>query len=258
VYEELEGQVAIVTGGARGIGRAVAARLGKEGCKVVIADINASLADEVARLITKEGNTCISIPTDVSNSISVSDMVSRVVESFGSVDILINNAVVAYRPTLIETSDDQWNTTVATNLGGCFFCTRAVVKRMIQQGKGGKIVNFSSMCATLGLRKRAAYSATKAGIEALTRCSAVELAPYNIRVNAVAPGSIDTESNIPIQGLPHQKEALLNLIPLGQIGSPSQVASVVLFLVSNESSYITGEIIKVDGGWTVSELGIED
>lgn len=241
----LKGKVAIVTGGAQGIGKSIATRLAQAGANVVIADVMEEVAKSTAQEISQKGNESISIRVDVSSLSSVEEMVKKTLDKFGRIDILINNAGITRDGLVMRMKEEDWDLVLDINLKGAFNCIKTVSPIMMKQ-KSGKIVNIASIVGIIGNIGQANYSASKAGLIALTKTCARELASRRINVNAVAPGFIQTSMT---ERLPAQvREKLSSQIPLGEIGKPEDVASAVLFLVSEEASYITGEVIRVDGG----------
>ncbi len=242
---DLKGKVAIVTGGAQGIGKSIATRLAQAGANVVIADVMEEVAKSTAQEISQKGNEAISIRVDVSSLSSVEGMVKKTLDKFGRIDILVNNAGITRDGLVMRMKEEDWDLVLDINLKGAFNCIKTVSPVMMKQ-KSGKIVNIASIVGIIGNIGQANYSASKAGLIALTKTCARELASRRINVNAVAPGFIQTSMT---ERLPAQvREKLSSQIPLGEIGKPEDVASAVLFLVSEEASYITGEVIKVDGG----------
>jgi len=241
----LKGKVAIVTGGAQGIGKSIATRLAEAEANVVIADVMEEVAKSTAQEISRKGNEAISIKVDVSSLSSVEEMVKKTLDKFGRIDILVNNAGITRDGLVMRMKEEDWDLVLDINLKGAFNCIKAVSPIMMKQ-KSGKIVNIASIVGIIGNIGQANYSASKAGLIALTKTCARELAGRRINVNAVAPGFIQTSMT---ERLPLQvKEKLSSQIPFGEIGKPEDVASAVLFLVSEEASYITGEVIRVDGG----------
>ena len=242
---DLKGKVAIVTGGAQGIGKAIATQLAQEGANVVIADVAEEVAKPTAQEISQKGNEAISIGVDVSSISSVEEMVKKTLDKFGRIDILVNNAGITRDALVMRMKEEDWDLVLDINLKGVFNCIKIVSPVMMKQ-KSGKIVNIASIVGIIGNAGQANYSASKGGLIALTKTCARELASRRINVNAVAPGFIQTSMT---ERLPAQvKEKLSSQIPFGEIGKPEDVASAVLFLVSEKASYITGEVIKVDGG----------
>lgn len=242
----LTGKTAIVTGGSRGIGRAIALCLAAEGASVaVIYAGNTAAAEETLQAITDKGGKAISIQCDVANEDAVTAMVKQVKEQFGSVDILVNNAGITRDGLLMRMKTADWQAVLDTNLTGTFFCTKAVTKFMMKQ-RSGAIVNLTSVVGLTGNAGQANYAAAKSGIIGFTKSVAKELASRGIRANAVAPGCIDTDMTAVLSDA--VKEEMLKTIPLGRVAQPEEVAKAVLFLVSDCASYITGQVLNVDGG----------
>ena len=241
----LSEQVAIVTGAGKaiGIGRAIAERFGQEGAKVVVNDVNAELAQSAADTIVAAGGTAIAVTADVSDESQVGAMFEATIAAYGRVDILVNNAgLVSPMLHFLEADSAWWNRIIGVNLTGTFLCCHAAAKLMAKQGSGS-IINLSSGGATRAHRAFAAYDASKGGIEALTRALALDLGPYGIRVNALMPGSIDTD------GLDEEARTYRGEnIPLNRIGDPDDMAGPAVFLASEDASYVTGHVLKVDGG----------
>jgi NAD(P)-dependent dehydrogenase (short-subunit alcohol dehydrogenase family) len=243
MYESLQNKVVVVTGAAGGIGRSIAERFSGEGAKVVVNDVNADAAAEVAASITDAGGSAIDIMADVSNGEAVAAMFDTVMAEYGTVDVLVNNAgLVSPMLHFFEADEAWWRKILDVNLTGHFLCSHRAARIMAKAG-GGNIINMSSGGATRAHRAFTAYDATKGGIEALTRAMALDLGPYNIRVNALMPGSIDTSG----LSLDDRKSRGEN-VPLGRIGEPVDMTGASLFLASDDASYITGDVIKVDGG----------
>ena len=251
MYPPLAGKVALVTGGGRGIGRAVVEGLAANGVSVAINALGES-AGVTAATLEAAGHPALALAGDVSERGAVNAMIHAVVKKFGQLDILINNAGLRVRTSILDTSDDDWARVMGVNVDASFYATRAAALPMITAGRGGRIINISSALAGIGLANRAAYSASKAAVEALTRCSAIEFAPHGITVNAVAPGSTDTDD---MAALPSSfRQALERRFALGRLARPEEIAAAVLFLASEGGSFITGEVIHVDGGWTRLEF----
>ena len=242
----LGGKIALVTGGSRGIGRAIALTLAKEGAAVAINFAgNAAAAEEVKSLIEAEGGKAMVVQADVSNTEAVDNMVKAVVEEFGGIDILVNNAGITRDGLLMRMKEEDWDAVIDTNLKGVFYCTKVVSKLMMKK-RSGRIVNMSSVVGLTGNAGQANYAAAKAGVMGFSKSMAKELASRGITVNMVAPGYIDTDMT---SVLPEKvREAMVAGIPLGRTGSAEDVAGAVLYLVSDYASYVTGQVINVDGG----------
>ncbi|MCX5702313.1 MAG: 3-oxoacyl-[acyl-carrier-protein] reductase [Candidatus Omnitrophica bacterium] len=245
----LKDKVALITGGAQGIGRDIALAFAKEGADVVIGDINLEKAMRVEQEIMALGRKSLAIELDVTSSVKVEEEVNKILDKFKKVDILVNNAGITKDNLLLRMSDAEWDAVLAVNLKGTFNCTKAASKIMIKQ-RSGKIINIASIIGIMGNPGQANYSASKAGIIALTKTTAKELGSRNINVNAVAPGFIQTDMTAK---LPEElKEKMRGAIPLGKFGSCADVANACVFLASEESSYITGQTIVVDGGMVMA------
>lgn len=244
----LKDQVALITGAAgAGIGQATARRLAQEGAHVVISDTHPRRADEVAQAIAAEyGVQTLSVLCDVGSRQQVDTLVQQTMEKFGRVDILVNNAGRNILAPVAEMTDEQWETVINICLRGTFYCCRAVLKPMMAQ-KHGNIISLSSVAGLHGSEQQAHYSAAKAGIIGFTRTLALEAAPYNIRVNAIAPGLIYNEFLRRIYPDDFFASAEKR-IPLGRVGRPSDIANAILYLVSDEGSYMTGQTLSVNGG----------
>lgn len=241
----LQNKVVLVTGGARGIGRSIALLFAKEGADVVIGDVNMEEASKTAAEIEALSRKSLALELDVTDYAKVEGAINKILDKFTKVDILVNNAGITKDNLLLRMGDKEWDAVINVNLKGTFNCTKAVSKAMIKQ-RSGTIVNIASIIGIIGNAGQANYSASKAGIIALTKTSAKELAARNITVNAIAPGFIQTEMTAK---LPEElKQKMLSNIPLGKLGSPDDVANACLFLASQEAAYITGQTIVVDGG----------
>jgi len=243
---DFSNKVALVTGGSRGIGRAIALELGKRGATVVISYAgNEAAATETVKALVDAGGKAKAVRFDVADSEACSTAIDELIQEFGRLDVLVNNAGVAIDGLLMRFKDDDWDKTLDTNLKGAFMLMRAVARPMMKQ-KGGAIVNVSSIVGEMGNAGQAAYSASKAGLIGLTKSVARELASRNIRVNAVTPGFITTDMTAALS--PELKDKMAASIPLSRIGNAEEVAAAVAFLASDASSYITGEVLKVNGG----------
>jgi NAD(P)-dependent dehydrogenase (short-subunit alcohol dehydrogenase family) len=248
---DLKEKVVIITGARRGMGKSHALVLAKAGAKVVVSDVSEEDCQKVVKEIEKNGGEALAVKCDVSKKEEVDGLVKKTIERFGKVDILVNNAGICQFRPFLELTEEDWDRTLDINLKGYFLCAQAVAKEMVKQ-KRGKIINIASVASGqvgIGFPTLAHYTASKGGIIALTETLAVELAPYNIRVNAIAPGMIETPMIAPVKESPEQEKEVLKRIPLGRPGKPEEVSNLVLFLASDASSYITGSTVIIDGGW---------
>jgi len=247
---DITGKVAIVTGAASGIGRAIALDLAEAGANVVVADVASEGAEKVAREIGSAGGKAIAVETDVTDSKEVEQMVQQTIEGFGKIDILINNAGIIGRSSVMDMKEDELDRTFEVNLKGVVLCSQAVARHMIEQ-RSGKIVNMgsslssrASVCNFSG--GGADYCASKAAVQAFTRALAMELGPYGINVNAIAPGVTNTPMH---EGLWEMAAIYYqNSVPLGRLAEPGDIADVVVFLVTDAARYVTGQTIHVNGG----------
>ncbi|MCL4507719.1 MAG: 3-oxoacyl-ACP reductase FabG [Chloroflexi bacterium] len=246
----LAGKNAIVTGGAAGIGKAIALALANEGADVAIADVQVEKAAAVAEQIRAMGRRAVSIQCDVGDSTQVDAMVSRANADLGGIHILVNNAAIISAGTFWEVSDETWNKIIRNNLSSVFYCSRAVARLMIAQKQGGRIINMSSIHATLSEPTAGPYTAAKGGIEAFSRTMATELAPYKILVNCVAPGATYSELTTPMY-TDSVKKALFQRVPLKEIAQPEWIAAGVVFLASDDARYMTGQVLTLDGGYVM-------
>jgi len=249
--QNLKNKIALITGAKQGMGKSHAVALAKQGAKVVVTDINQADCQKVVDEIKNSGGEAIAFKLDVSNKSEVDSVVSEIVKKFGQLDILINNAgIVQFKPFL-ELSEEDWDRTIDINLKGEFLCAQAAAKVMKEQG-GGTIINIASVAMGqqgVGMPNIAHYCASKGGIAAMTEALAVELAPFNIRVNAIAPGMIETPMIEAVKSDPKTLETILQRVPLKRAGRPEEVSELVAFLASDSSSYMTGAVVVIDGGW---------
>jgi 3-oxoacyl-[acyl-carrier protein] reductase len=242
---ELAGKVALVTGAAQGIGKAVSLHLARNGADIIVSDINLEKATETAKEIEALGRKAVAVRVDVTRLEDVDRMVQGILGQFGHIDILVNNAGIARDKLILRMTEEDWDAVLNVNLKGTFNCTKAVVRQMSKQ-RSGKIVNIASVVGEMGNAGQANYSASKAGVIGLTKTLAREFAQRGININAIAPGYIETPMT---EALPEKaKEELKRMIPMERLGQPQDVAHAVFFLVSEASSYITGHILKVNGG----------
>jgi 3-oxoacyl-[acyl-carrier protein] reductase len=243
---KLPDRVAIVTGAGRGIGRAIALALAEEGAKVVVNySRSAEAAEQVVAQIRAATGEAIAVQANVADAIQVEGLVRAAAERYGRVDILVNNAGIARDKLVVRMSEEDWDTVLDTNLKGAFLCCKAVARLMLKQ-QNGVIVNVGSVNGNVGAPGQANYSASKAGLIGLTKSLAKELGSRNVRVNAVAPGFIETEMTEALKA--EFRDAVIKQIPLGRLGTAEDVARVVTFLCSGDAGYIQGEVISIDGG----------
>ena len=243
---KLKDRVAIITGAAKGIGKAISLTFIREGAKLALIDVDKGILGTAKNEIEKNREEVIAIPCDITKSVEVKAMVNQVQKAFGRVDILINNAGIIRRGTIETVTEEDWDRVIEVNLKGTFNCCKAVAVIMKEQGYG-KIVNISSIAGKMGdITSAPGYGPSKAGVDALTKTLARQLAPYGINVNAVSPHAIETEMSA--QWSEERRKEIIASIPLGRLGKPEDVAEAVLFLASEEASFITGEILDVNGG----------
>ena len=248
---DLEGKIVIVTGARRGMGKSHALALAKAGAKVAVADISLEECQKVVDEIRKEKGEALAVKCDVTKKGEIDDMIKTVVDKWGRIDILVNNAGICQFKPFLELTEEEWDRTLDTNLRGYFLCAQAAAKEMVKQ-KTGVIINIASTAmgqVGVGFPTLAHYCASKGGIVGMTETLALELAPYNIRVNAIAPGAIETPMIDPLKADPKTMEGTLARIPLHRVGKPEEVSNLVLFLASDASSYMTGSTVVIDGGW---------
>ena len=241
----LKDKVSIITGGARGIGKAIALRLAKEGSHIAICDVNTEVLAAAHKEIQALGVEVLSDMVDVTKTDDVKNFIQKTLDKFGKINILINNAGITRDGLLVRMNEADWDAVLNVNLKGTFNCTKAAAKVMMKQ-RSGKIVNIASIIGMTGNAGQANYAASKGGVIAFTKSVAKELAPRNINVNAIAPGFIETEMTAK---LPEDvKQGIMKLVPMAKWGSAGDVADVAMFLVSDASAYITGQVVRVDGG----------
>jgi len=246
---KLKDKVAIITGAAKGIGKAIAIEFMKEGAKVVVADIDFEGAQKTVEELKKMGGEAIAVKVNVADPVDVRSMVEKTVEKFGRVDVLINNAGIAIQKPALDMTLDEWRKIIDVNLTGVFLCSQAAAKVMVKQG-GGVIINMASMLGFIAIPKRSAYCASKAGVIGLTKELAVEWAKYGIRVVGVAPGWVATRRVVELtkKGIVNEKVVKM-LTPMSRMAKPEEVARLMVFLASDDASFITGDTILIDGGY---------
>ncbi len=246
---KLKDKVAIVTGGGSGIGRGVSLAFAREGAHVVVADINRKGADETVAMVEEAGRRGLAVQTDVADPTQVTAMVAAARAAFGRIDILFNGAGILFPTSILDTTVEQWDRTLAVNLRGNFLCLQAVAKVMVEQGRG-KIINITSILGIQARAKRGAYGASKAGIISLTKTAAIELGPQGVFVNAIAPGSIETPFAQSAPASPEVNQRKMAAIPLRRRGDPHDLTGPAIFLASDDSDYVSGMVMTVDGGYT--------
>ncbi|HEX3988586.1 MAG TPA: 3-oxoacyl-ACP reductase family protein [Verrucomicrobiae bacterium] len=246
----LAGKIILVTGASKGIGRTLAVGLAREGADIIVNyNTDKAGAHAVAREIEQLGRKSLVVQANIANVAAIKKMFAVIYKNFGRLDSLINNAGITGWTSLFEITEGKWDEVINTNLRGTFFCALEAA-RMMRGQKSGSIVNISTNCAELGVRNLVAYASSKGGIHAMTKPLAVELAPFNIRVNTFAPGPIKIDRNV--KDDPNFEKAWGAMVPLGRVGEPEEMIGPAVFLASDESSFMTGQTFYVDGGWTIS------
>lgn len=247
----LERKIAIVTGGAGGIGYAIAERFVRDKAKVVIADLDVAKGEKAAQDLSKLGEVRF-IRADVGNRLDAHNLVAATLEAYGDIDVLVNNAGIVHGADFLDLKEEDFDRVLRVNLKGAFLVGQAVARIMVDKvkagGAPGAIVNMSSINAVLAIANQVPYSISKGGVNQLTKVMALSLAPYGIRVNAIGPGSIMTEMLATVNSDPAAKSRILSRTPMGRVGEPSEIAAVAAFLASDDASYITGQTIYADGG----------
>jgi len=251
---DLKDRVVIVTGGGGAIGSAMCRQFAANGAKVVAAGRTLAKLEKVVEEVKAAGGEATAIVTDVGDKESAAAMIEKTVEVYGKLDVLVNNAGInggpAHRKPIHEYDDDLWHRIINVDLNGVYYCSKPAIKQMVKQGTGGCIINIGSIVGLTPLRLQCAFTAAKAGVFNLTKAMALELAPLNIRVNGIAPGSILFEGTRELfYSDPVRAEALLSHIPLKRPGEPDDIASMTCFLASDDAAYMTGSIVTIDGGW---------
>lgn len=243
----LKDKVCVVTGAAQGIGEACALRFGREGARVVVSDIQDGKGENVAAAISKEGGEAMYFAADVSKKSDCEDLIAAAVEAYGQVDVHLSNAAILVAKDFLELTEEDWTSTLNVNLSGFFYAGQAAAKQMVKQGSGA-IINMSSINAVVAIPTAAPYTVCKGGVLQLTKSMALSLAPYGIRVNAVGPGTIATEMGKTMMANDAARRRVLSRTPLGRPGEPDEIASICVFLASDDASYVTGETVYADGG----------
>lgn len=246
---QLRNKIALVTGGGRGLGRAIALAFSDAGADVAVASRTRKQLDEVAEEIRTKDRRGLAIEVDVTDSTSVARMVEATRQAFGRIDILVNSAGVGWASRLVETTDDVWKRTIDANLTGTFFCCRDVARVMIEQ-KSGSIINLASVAGVKGPPGLGAYAASKGGVIALTRVLALETARHNVRVNAIAPGYFRTDMNAATLDDPEIGPKIIGRIPMRRVGRPEEIGPLAVYLASDQASFVTGEVYFISGGET--------
>lgn len=253
VYQlfDLSGKSGIITGASQGLGFGIAECFARAGMNLVLVNRNASDGEAAQKKLAQYGGKVIAIPTDVSHRSSVEEMTKKAVSELGKIDVLVNNAAIINRGALMDLSEQDWDETLDINLKGYFLCGQAVARHMVENG-GGKIINFASIRSGLVADERGSYCTSKGGVVQLTKSMAFEWAKYNIRVNGIAPGYFGTRMVTDyFAKMPEMEKNVVNGTPLGRIGIPTDLYGIAIFFASSASDYLTGQIIYVDGGWSI-------
>jgi NAD(P)-dependent dehydrogenase (short-subunit alcohol dehydrogenase family) len=254
---QFEGKVTIVTGAASGICRVILSSFVREGASGVIADVNEGWGQQVAEGLRAEGGRVMFVRTDVTDSASVERLLDETVKAYGGVDVLVNCAGVGVHKTVVETTDEEWDFQVDTQLRAVFLTCRAAGRRMISQGRGGRIVNIGSTAGAVARVRAAPHCASKAGVVQFTKVLALELGPYGITANVVAPGLTDIRKISKANPTDEYRERFIREVPLGRLADPQEIADTVLFMASDQARFITGQAIYVDGGYSAGKLSID-
>ncbi len=247
---DLEGQVALVTGASKGIGYDLARAIAHAGAKVVVGARDMDALNQLVAQIEAEGGTAVALKLDMTDLVNIESVVAQTVEHFGQIDILVNNVGLGFNHDAVDVTEADWDAMFDVNLKGLFFMCQAAGKRMIAQNHGGRIINMSSQAGQVGILRHAVYCATKGGVDQLTRVLALEWAPHNITVNAVAPTFIRTPGTAERLDTPEFAADVLSRLPIGRVGDTMDVAAAVIYLASPAAGLVTGTVHLVDGGWT--------
>ena len=245
----LDGKIAFITGAARGIGRAMALRFAEEGCSLALSDLDLDGVEETASLVKEHGVDAFAVKADVTKRGEVEMMAEHLTAQVGLPDILVNNVGIFFNAVFHEMTDEQWQRMMDANLTSVFLVSQAIIRRWLEANKSGVIVNMSSMVAAMAFTNSSHYITSKTAVSGLTRALALDYAGHGIRANALAPGMVETEMTRPALSDPDLLAQWTPHMPLGRVGQPKDIADAALFLASDESSYITGSTIYVDGGW---------
>lgn len=247
----LENKIAVITGGAQGIGYAIAERFLREKAKVIIADIDDKAGRKAEQVLRKIGNVSY-IHCNVAERLDVHNLIAGAIDEYGRIDILVNNAGIISKADFLDISEEQFDQVLSVNLKGTFLCSQATAKHMVERveagGDAGSIINLSSVNAVVAIADQVPYAVSKGGVNQLTKATALSLAKYGIRVNAIGPGAITTKMLDTITSDPEAQARVLSRTPMQRIGDPSEIASIATFLASSDASYITGQTIYADGG----------
>ncbi len=256
--KRFQDKVAVVTGAASGIGRAIITAFVREGARGVIADIDQEWADQMADRLRAEGGQVLALKCDITQGVQVQSMVEKVLKEYGALDILVNNAGVGVHKEVVDLTEDDWDYQVDVQLKGAFLCSRAAARQMIRQGRGGRIINIGSGAATNARVQAGPHCASKAGVLMLTKVMAQELGKHQITVNCVSPGLTDISTTSRHGGAtPEYVANHLTMIPLGRLARPEEIAHAVLFMASDQAAFITGQHLAVDGGYGAGKLNIQ-
>ena len=258
VSMKLKDKVAVVTGATKGIGLGCAQEYIKEGAKVVLTGRSRDLGEAAAREICKDGGEALFVACDVADSSQVNALIEKTVDHFGKIDIMLSNAGINGKAEFLDVTEEDWDRIINTNLKGIFLCGQAAARQMVKQGHGGTIINMSSVMAVLGLKNQVAYSASKGGINQLTKVMALGLIDYGIRVNAIGPGAIMTELMQRVADDQSVMEAIYRRTPEGRIGTCKEVGRLAVFLASDDSGFIMGQTIYQDGGRIIQSFDREN